>query len=275
MRILMCRPEYYDICYEINAWMRLELPADRLLATGQWHALYETVCKTGAEVSLIHPSPEWPDMVFVANAGLVCADQAWVAQFKEPERQGESELFHTWFKQAGFKIMNHPETFKSPPYFEGAGDALFMGNHLVAGYGFRSDRTAYEHPFFRQFNVLTCELIDPYFYHLDTCFCPLNESQAIWYPAAFSAAAQKRLKSTYQMIDVREAEAKQFACNAVILGQHIILPAGCPLLSDTLENLGYTVHACEMTEFIKAGGACKCLTLRLDVANVLQSVAFS
>jgi len=63
---------------------------------------------------------------------------------------------------------------------------------------------------------------------------------------------------------VPENEAKHFACNAVVLGKHVIMPANCPETKNHLEHKGFTVFECDMSEFIKAGGACKCLTLLLD-----------
>lgn len=36
------------------------------------------------------------------------------------------------------------------------------------------------------FDVVICDLVDPKFYHLDTCFAPVDETTALWYPPAFS-----------------------------------------------------------------------------------------
>jgi len=45
-------------------------------------------------------------------------------------------------------------------------------------------------------------------------------------------------------------------------------------LESQLENAGYRVHICPMTEFLKAGGANKCLTLELGSfkANEKQDI---
>lgn len=262
MRILMCRPDFFDIEYEINPWMDKSKHVDREKALAQWDKLYRTIQSCGAKVDLVEGIKGLPDMVFTANAGLFYKDQIVLPHFKFKERQGELVYFEKWFKDAGFKIANTitPDT----PYFEGAGDALLAGDKLFVGYGFRSDVMFYEEAdYLDKNNIVYCELVDPYFYHIDTCFCPLNDKLAIWYRNAFSKAAQKSMQENIELIDVNEDEAKRFACNAVVINEHVILPADCPNISAELEKRGFTTHPCDMNEYLKSGGACKCLTLRI------------
>jgi N-dimethylarginine dimethylaminohydrolase len=56
-------------------------------------------------------------------------------------------------------------------------------------------------------------------------------------------------------------EAMHFSCNAVVFERDIVLPEGAPKLVATLHDRGYRCHELAMSEFIKAGGACKCLTM--------------
>lgn len=260
MKILMCRPDYYGIEYEINPWMSLTHHVDRTGAKKQWETLYKTISECDTEVLLVPPVPGWPDMVFTANAGLVYQNKFLLSHFKFKERQGEEKYFEDWFKRHRFEKVE----VNNSGFFEGAGDALYAGDILFVGYGFRSEQPFYQKTaFFDQNKLVYCELVNPYFYHLDTCFCPLNENLAIWYPDAFSADSQKRMKEKIQLIDVEIEEAKRFACNAVVLGKHVIVPTECPKITAELGKRGFTVHACNMDEFLKAGGACKCLTLRL------------
>jgi N-dimethylarginine dimethylaminohydrolase len=186
-----------------------------------------------------------------------------LSHFKFKQRQGEIPHFKRWFTQAGFELIS--STAPKSPYFEGAGDALLAGNNLFVGYGFRSEYKFYEQASFLNPAKLTyCELSNPYFYHLDTCFCPLNEELAIWYPPAFTKESQKRISEKIQLIPVVEDEARYFACNAIVIGNQVVLPSKCPQVSATLEKHNFIVHSCDMSEYIKAGGACKCLTLRID-----------
>jgi N-dimethylarginine dimethylaminohydrolase len=260
----MCQPTYYDVKYEINPWMNIKYGADKSKAIHQWQHLFQTIIDCGAQIEFIAPAIGWPDMVFTANGGLFYQEKIILPHFKYKERQGELPYLQTWFIHAGFELANYP-VMPNSPYFEGAGDALLAGNTLFAGYGFRSERKFYEEADYLDLNnIIYCELIDPYFYHIDTCFCPLNEKLAIWYPPAFTKESQKRMEEKIELLSVTDEEAKYFACNAIVLHNKVIIPMHCHLLTNMLENREFTVYACDMSEFLKAGGACKCLTLRID-----------
>ena len=263
MNILMCRPTHYGIEYEINPWMNVQQKVNHHAALKQWETLYNTLKDCGANIELVTAVPGWPDMVFTANAGLFYQKKIILPHFKYPQRQGELPYFQAWFTQAGFELVNTHQADNL--FFEGAGDALLAGDKLFVGYGFRSTRDFYEEaPYLDHSKLIYCELRDPYFYHIDTCFCPLNDKLAIWYAPAFTPESQQRMAKEIQLLSVVEEEAKRFACNAVVLDKHVILPTGCPQISAQLEKHGFTVHTSEMNEYLKAGGACKCLTLRLD-----------
>ncbi|HJN66163.1 MAG TPA: amidinotransferase, partial [Pirellulales bacterium] len=58
--------------------------------------------------------------------------------------------------------------------------------------------------------------------------------------------------------------AGRFACNAVVVGKTVITNSGCPQLHEALAGRGYEPQETDLSEFVKAGGSAKCLTLRLD-----------
>ena len=91
-RILMCRPDYYGIEYEINPWMNVRAGSDPERAGAQWQALWKTLTELGVVVDLIEPVPGLPDLVFTANAGLVYHDLFLPARFRFGVRQGESPI---------------------------------------------------------------------------------------------------------------------------------------------------------------------------------------
>lgn len=265
MKLLMCRPDFFGIEYEINPWMHLNNQVNRQAAIAQWDTLHKTLKSCGADIELVVPISGLPDMIFTANAGLLFKDKIILARFKHEERQREVPYFETWFKAAGFELLNGLEKNENIYSFEGAGDALFAGEKLFAAYGFRSDRRFYEKvSYLKNQKLIFCELTNPYFYHLDTCFCPLNEELAIWNPHAFTVESQQRMSKEIELIPVLEEEAKYFACNAVVLNKKVVLPSRCPNISEELEKRGFSVYSCDMNEFLKSGGACKCLTLRID-----------
>jgi len=261
-RILMCPPDHYGIEYEINPWMNRSLGAVRALAFTQWQSLRDALAALGVRVETMAPQPNLPDLVFTANAGLVFHDRFLSSRFKHEVRAKESPFFDAWFEQHGCRVEHLPEGH----FHEGAGDALFCGDSLFAGYRTRSD--AASHQWVGQtlgVRVLPVELVNPRFYHLDTCFCPLAPGEAIWFPDAFDTYGRKVIQSQVgKLIPVAEDEAFRFGCNAVVVGKTVIHNSGCPRLAADLGEAGYRSVEVELDEFLKAGGSAKCLTLRLD-----------
>lgn len=260
--ILMCPPEYYGIEYEINPWMSRSRQADREIADEQWRGLTEILTQLGATLSFLDPQPGLPDLVFTANAAVIYKHRAILSHFRHEQRQGEEPLCAAWFEQHGFAVERLP----AERFFEGAGDSLFCGETLIAGYRIRSD--VHSQQLVGELTgsrVVPLELIDEHYYHLDTCFCPLAPGVAIWYPGAFDDYGRKALTELVpELIEVAAAEAHSFACNAVVVGQHVVTNTGCPNLHRDLASRGYTPIATPLSEFVKAGGSAKCLTLRLD-----------
>lgn len=258
MTILMSRPTHFDVAYTINPWMNQKIPVTKLRAHEQWETLATTI-RNFADVTEI-PTAVHPDFVFTANAGLVHNQEVIVSTFKHTERQAEEPHWKKWFEAQGF----HTHTLRNVT-FEGAGDALFSNaNTLIGGYGFRTEHAAYEQiASIWDIDIVCVELVDERFYHLDTCLCVLDDTTILYYKEAFSKTSQKKLQERYTCIEVSESEALHFACNAVVIDQHIILPSGATNVKNILRQAGYIPTTVEMTEFIKAGGAAKCLTLAL------------
>jgi lysine-ketoglutarate reductase/saccharopine dehydrogenase-like protein (TIGR00300 family) len=265
IRYLMCAPDHYDVDYVINPWMEGNIhKSSRDRALAQWTQLFH-VLKDKAIVDLVTPQKGWPDMVFTANAGLVLEDKVVLSRFKHEERQGEEPHFKDWFKQKGFTVYELPQDLP----FEGAGDALFdrEGRWLWAGYGGRTDLTS--HPYIAEWldiEVLSLRLIDDRFYHLDTCFCPLAGGYLLYYPPAFDSYSNRLIELRIpeeKRIPIDEPDAVNFACNAVNVNHIVILNKASESLKQRLAGVGFEVIETPLTEFLKAGGAAKCLTLRV------------
>ncbi len=260
-RWLVCRPKDYDVRYVINPWMNTSVVPERELAASQWGNLHHHLIRLGAWLEYVEHADGQPDMVFTANAGLVRGKDVVLARFRHRERQGEERHFRAWFEANGFTVR---EVTRGS--FEGEGDALFSGSRLFCGYGFRSDAAAHEEvaALLGVSELVAVELKDPRFYHLDTCFCPLNDSLALVYPGAFSQQGLDLLGRSIELIRVPERDALHFVCNAVVLGRNVVLPAGCPDTYGMLQMRGFSPFPVALSEFIKAGGAAKCLSLKLE-----------
>ncbi|MEP6754531.1 MAG: arginine deiminase-related protein [Chthonomonadales bacterium] len=264
-RLLMCPPTAYSLDYVINAWMSLENQPDVDLAATQWAELYRTLTEVvGAEVELIEQASNAPDMVFTANAGLIDrrpgTNRILLSRFRHAERQVEVPFFRNWFEAHGYECLEPAEK----QFYEGEGDALFVGDILVAGYLKRSDIAS--HTWMAEqlgVQTLSLELTDGRWYHLDTAFFSPMPGRVVYYPGAFDSYAVQVIEQNFETIVVEENEALRFACNSVVLGKSIVMPSGCPILTSKLEAWGFTIYPVELSEFLKAGGAAKCLTLHL------------
>jgi lysine-ketoglutarate reductase/saccharopine dehydrogenase-like protein (TIGR00300 family) len=265
IRFLMCAPDHYDVDYVINPWMEGNIhKSSRDRAVEQWNKLYNVI-KDHAIVDLVAPEKGWPDMVFSANAGLVLGENVVLSRFLHKERQGEEPYFQQWFAENGFNVYTLPKDLP----FEGAGDALLdrEGRWLWAGYGFRSELDS--HPFLAKWldiEVISLRLMDERFYHLDTCFCPLANGYLLYYPGAFDSYSNRVIEmrvAPEKRIAIMEADAVNFACNAVNVDSIVIMNKASDGLKSRLAEVGFQVIETPLTEFLKAGGAAKCLTLRV------------
>jgi len=270
---LMCPPTLFEVDYVINPWMAGNIHrSQRNRAMEQWIHLYRAISDV-AEVELIEPQPGSPDMVFIAHAGLVLHGVVTLSSFFHRQRQMEEQHYRRWFLDHGFLVL---DSRRETP-FEGEGDALFSpeGKLLWAGHGVRSSDCSHR-SLVQNFSVPleSLRLVDPRFYHLDTCFCPLVDGYLLYFPQAFDTDSLERIGKYYpeeNRIAVSEQDAVHFACNSVNVGHTIILSEVSDELSGRLEQRGFRVVQVPLSEFLKSGGAAKCLSLRLSDLDVTHA----
>lgn len=268
MRILTCPPDHFGVDYVINPWMEGQVGrVDGARAHAQWSALFEDVARF-ASVERVEPDPDSPDMCFTANAALVHGDLAVPARFRNPERRAEEAPFARWLVAHGATLAPLPD--HDP--FEGEGDALFQPGEalLWAGYGVRtalethvglSDGFGVE--------VVSLRLVDPRFYHLDTCFTPLPGGRVMYYPPAFDARSrreiERRIPASHRL-EVGDADAMDFACNALRIEDRLFVNAASEGLREALAAWDFETRCHPVSEFLRAGGGVKCLSLLLEQA---------
>lgn len=265
-RLLVCPPTHYNVAYDINPWMTRNVGYSAPDAKRQWERLCETFTVAGdVELLTIEPNEHVPDLIFTANAALISGNLAIVSSFRHPERRREQGLYRAALARMGFAT-----TYLQQTYFEGAGDALFdrMRPICYAGYGWRSERNAtLQLQDIIGARVLPLLLVDERFYHLDTALCPLASGHVLAYMDAFSPHAQTLLRRAIEpgyLIEVGIDDALALACNAVEIGDAIVMHEASRGLRERLHDAGYRVFQTDLSEFHKAGGSAKCLTLKLD-----------
>ncbi|WP_232298697.1 dimethylarginine dimethylaminohydrolase family protein [Granulicella tundricola] len=267
---LMCSPEWYDVGYVINPWMagNLHRPT-RDASFAQWRGLYEALGRI-ADVKLLHPRQGSPDMVFVGHTALVHHGVAAVSSFAHAERQPEERHLRRWLQEAGFLLWDTPRE----TCFEGEGDALFDsdGRHLWAAHGARTCKYSHGHVAEAwHVQVTSLHLVDPRFYHLDTCFAPLSGGRVLYYPGAFDAMSLALIEAAYpaeRRIMATESEAAQFGCNVINIGRDVLMHKASGRLAERLRAAGYAVTELPLGEFLKGGGSAKSLALRLSDLSV-------
>ena len=277
--LMMSSPEHFEVSYTINPWMdpsQWSVSAERLAEDARrgWAALKAMYERLGARVSVEAPARGLPDMVFTANAAMVLDRKVLLARFLCPERQGEEAHNRAFFE--GLRAQGLVDQIVDPPaglFFEGAGDAIWDATRgmIWTGYGQRSSREM-QRTIESLYGVPTVplELVDPRFYHLDTCFCVLSGGEVLWHPAAFSADAAATVRSIVgrnRLIEATEDDAFHLGVNSVCLGRDIVMCHVSDSVRAELEARGYAVHVVPLDSFNRSGGAAYCLTLRLDTTT--------
>jgi N-dimethylarginine dimethylaminohydrolase len=275
-RILMCRPDHFEVTYSINPWMDPNGWASKaqslaFAAKGEWRTLHRTLKALGATVHLVPPEAGLPDLVFTANAAVVMDRVALLARFRYPERQGEEAHFERAFRKLqAARLIDDVRHLPPGVRLEGAGDCVWDATRGIfwTGYGPRSDKAARE-AVEECFGIETValELVDPRFYHMDTALCPLSGGELLYVPCAFAAAGLAAIHERVEprlRIPIEAADAVQLAANAVCLGDDIVLSRCSADLRRRLEARFYRVHETPLGSFALSGGSAFCLTLRLD-----------
>jgi N-dimethylarginine dimethylaminohydrolase len=256
---VMTSPRFFAVDYAINPWMDTTVPVDAATAVAQWQNLHDTYRRLGHVVDLVDPVPGLPDMVYAANGGLILNGTAVVARFKYPQRQRESNAYAAWMRSRGLA------TFHTRHVNEGQGDLLPVGGMVLAGTGFRTDPRAHaEIADIVGLPVVSLQLVNPRFYHLDTALTVLDDTTIAYYPPAFTDCSRAQLEMLFpDAIVVESADAYRFGLNAVSDGRHVVHPAAAVGFAEQLSQAGFEPTGVEMSELLKGGGSVKCCTLEV------------
>ena len=259
----MCPPTFFDVTYAINPWMDPRVPVDRERAYAQWSALVAAYERAGHRVDLLEPVPGLPDMVFAANGATVVDGRTLGARFATPQRAAEAVAHRDWHARNG--VLYGGRGLADPVAVnEAEGDFAVLSSVVLAGHGFRTTLAAHaELAALTGREVLSLELVDPRYYHLDVALAVLDADadHVAYFPAAFSPASQAVLAARFPDAVIADAaDAHAFGLNAVGDGRHVFMPTGADHLRDALEALGYVPVELDTSELLLGGGSVKCCT---------------
>ena len=272
-KVMVVTPAYFDVEYVINPHMEGHIGGvDKMQAQNEWNHLKDGYKELGFDVKVVEGQKGLPDMVFCANQSLPFIDEDGTKKvimsiMHADQRKKEVPYIEEFYKKEGYEIHHlNPENVSD---FEGMGDALwhFKRKLIWGGYGFRSSINAYEQiSELYDLPVITLELVDESFYHLDTCLSILNEKSALIYSDAFTENGLEMIHQLFDtVIDTSSYEAKkQFAVNAVCPdGKNVMIQQGCTDANQNLRDNGFSVHEYSTFEYIKSGGSVFCMKMML------------
>jgi len=269
-RYLMVRPDHFRIDYVINPYMSTQDQPDPALTLKQWDSLRQAIVDAGGEVEVLAQRQDSPDMVYAMNLGLAVRphgrpEHVVMSHMRYAERRMETETAAPWFADLGF-TTSYVGREGVGAHFE-AGDAFAWRGELIVGYGPRTEELALKHLATELgIGVRGFRITHPGMYHMDLGFCPLDETRAMVCPAAYDeASAAALLGLVPEALVLSEDEAMTFCANSIVLGRTVVMPACPDRVRTQLEEWGFEVVVVDVGEFLKGGGAIRCLTNPLDV----------
>lgn len=256
LTVVMSPPDHFDIEYSINPWMNVDNPVNHARAKSEWDALKNTYVNLNVAVLTIPPVQGLPDLVFTTDHGVMIDGTFFASHFKYPERQKEQLYALPFYQARNIPILHLPDHCN----LEG-GDILVEGDRIFVGHGYRTNLAAAE---FLAANtnkkIISLQLMDDAFYHLDTCFFPVLPDTAFYYPLAFDHASLMALKKSFDvLLPLTSHEAESFVCNSVRVRETVICQS-CPSFEQKIIDLGLNPITLSMSQFNKSGGSIHCLS---------------
>jgi N-dimethylarginine dimethylaminohydrolase len=267
---LLTEPNHFRIDYAINPFMHLDDQPDPRRTRAQWLAIVAAIKAAGGVVEVVPQLPEAPDMAYAMNLGMPLVKEdgghhVVLSHMRYPQRRMETPAAEAWFAARGYTTQRIGRAAVGA-HFE-AGDALAFRGELVVGFGPRTEELALKHlATDLGVTVRGIRIVHAGMYHMDLGFCPLDDTHAMVCPEAYDdASAAALLALVSEPLVLTESEAMTFCANSIVIGRTIVMPA-CPgRVRAQLEAWGFEVVVVEVSEFLKGGGAIRCLTNPLDV----------
>lgn len=275
--VLMSGADYFDVV-DLNAYSHHIDPVNRDKAITEFANISQALQSAGVQIIKVDPPADCQDAIFTANWGLCRGDKVVMSSLPGP-RKAEEVYAEKVLSDLGKQII------KAPYRFSGQGDALPVGNYLLAGSTYRTDPRM--HDFVAEqlgYEVISLQTIperdaddnpvtnqlsgwpDSFFYDIDLAISVLKEDLIAWCPEAFTPESQEKIRALpLQKIEVTYQEATEgFACNLVSTGETVIMSAHAPQFQANIESYGLHTITPDISELAKGGGYIRCTTLTLD-----------
>lgn len=271
-KILMCRPEYFEVNYTGNEFMKDNIDnVDKEKALNEWKSLKKIYEDLGFEICLIEPAEGLVDMVFTANQSLPFLDSGGnkkviLSKMKNDQRKEEVKYFKDYYLKNKYEILELPDDIS---YFESMGDCVidYDRNILFGGFGYRTEEKTFDYiAKHANFNIVKLKLINPVLYHLDTCMSVLNPETVVIQDSAFNTEGLESIKDNFKNIIYADEQEnlKYFVCNCHCPdGKNVIVQKGSVKFKKDITKTGFNLIEVETGEFMKSGGSVFCMKLMI------------
>lgn len=272
--MLAIDPSGYTVKKALNVLTEPNASVDHGKAARQHKALctalnVSIVGKTNSEKSL-------PDMVFVANAGLLLLGLpekvVLLSNMKHPSRKKETTEIKKIFRALHVRTVSFRDEV-----FEGQGECawFFQSKLLVLGVGFRSTKQTVKKlqgtldNIYNAYGmaaplVVGLQLTNPSFYHLDIAMCAVNDSECIVRAEAFDEASVRLLKQMNVRVHTLSSP-DVFVLNLIPLFNKVVCKKLLLEKDRAFLKKVYQLPLVEVDvgEFEKSGGSVRCMIMSI------------
>lgn len=264
-RLLLCAPDYFDAHYLFNPYMRYSERVSPRRARRQWRHLVRTLEEAGATLEFLEPEPVTTALPFTAD-GAFCYQPGRALVLKNDGVRGDVEprVFAQWLSSQGYAVETTP-----PRYRLDGGNLLRLDDGTVLA-GLKPGASGLGERYLSKLlarttggSVVGVPLVDPAFLHLDMAVGVLGGGRYLVYRGALAGGELPGPLREAEVVEVDAEDARRFACNVVVVGDVVVTGPVSVGLERRLGRLGLRVERVDLSEFYKAGGGAKCLTLPL------------
>ncbi|MCO5233890.1 MAG: hypothetical protein LC105_05790 [Chitinophagales bacterium] len=274
--LLMVSPEGFEIVDIKNPYMANHIgKVNKDIVLAQWKNIFEILVQWKSlgvikNLEVIKGKVGLEDMVFCANPFFAYLDvmnqpMILLSNMRHKRRQLEIKEYRSYFSSHSVKVFNIPKNIK----IEGNGDLIAHPHRRLIwmGYGYRTDIAAADTLTQKlQTYIIPLHLVNEHFYHLDTCFCVIDEDHVAICRTAFDEESYLRIKQVFSFVfEISEKEAKEkFSLNSLVMSnqyreKYAIVPKGSTEMIAILTSLNVHISIVDTDEFIKSGGSVYCM----------------
>ena len=222
----------------------------------QYQGYCDALQRCGLELTILEADPDHPDSTFVEDAAVLTSARAIFTRPGARSREGEVARIRPEV-EPHFKTVSE---IIAPGTLDG-GDICEAGNHFFIGISQRTNpEGARQLAKILESDGHTTATVDirgmTNILHLKSGTAYLGENVVV----VMEAMAERPEFSAYECIRVIPGET--YAANCVRVNDHVLMPAGFPVLQAELQRRRYRVIPLAMSEFQKMDGGLSCLSLR-------------